>query len=33
MHRRALEGYEKVLGAEHPDPLTSVNNLGNVLVS
>ena len=31
MHRRALEGYEKVLGREHPDTLTSVSNLGNVL--
>ena len=31
MHRRALEAREKVLGREHPDTLTSVNNLGNVL--
>ncbi|KAI7970683.1 hypothetical protein EIK77_003083 [Talaromyces pinophilus] len=31
MHRRALEGRENVLGAEHPDTLTSVNNLGSVL--
>jgi hypothetical protein len=28
MHRRALEGSEKVLGREHPSTLTSVNNLG-----
>ncbi|KAF2179982.1 hypothetical protein K469DRAFT_593887 [Zopfia rhizophila CBS 207.26] len=27
MHRRALEGYEKVLGPEHPHTLTSVYNL------
>jgi tetratricopeptide (TPR) repeat protein len=33
MHRRALEGREKVLGYEHRDTLTSVNNLGNVLSS
>jgi hypothetical protein len=32
MHRRALEGREKVLGPEHPDTLTSVSNLGSVLV-
>ncbi|GAM43571.1 hypothetical protein TCE0_056r18491 [Talaromyces pinophilus] len=31
MYRRALEGYEKVLGHEHPNTLTSVNNLGLVL--
>jgi Tfp pilus assembly protein PilF len=31
MHRRALEGYEKVLGREHPDTHASVNNLGLVL--
>ena len=31
MNRRALEGYEKVLGREHPDTLTSVNNLASVL--
>jgi hypothetical protein len=31
MLRRALVGYEKVLGAEHPDTLTSVDHLGNVL--
>ena len=29
--RRALEGIEKVLGAEHPDTLTIVNNLGILL--
>jgi hypothetical protein len=33
LHRRALEGYEKVLGPEHPHTLTSINNLGNVLKS
>ena len=27
MHRRALEGREKVLGAEHPDTLISVYHL------
>ena len=31
MHRQALRGYEKVLGPEHPDTLTSVNNIGLVL--
>ncbi|KAK5676701.1 hypothetical protein LTR17_027732, partial [Elasticomyces elasticus] len=31
MNRRALEGYEKVLGKEHPDTLTSVSNLALVL--
>ena len=31
MHRQALRGYEKVLGPEHPDTLTSVNNVGLVL--
>lgn len=31
MHRRALEGYKKVLGSEHPDTLTSVSNLWSVL--
>jgi hypothetical protein len=30
MSRRALEGYEKVLGAEHPDTLTSLNCLASV---
>ncbi|KAI9923368.1 hypothetical protein MW887_009938 [Aspergillus wentii] len=30
-HRRGLEGYERVLGPEHPSTLTSVNNLGLVL--
>ena len=30
MHRQALRGYEKVLGPEHPDTLTSVNNVGLV---
>jgi Tfp pilus assembly protein PilF len=33
MHRRALEGREKVLGPEHPYTLTSVGNLGSVLRS
>jgi hypothetical protein len=33
MHRRVLEAREKVLGREHPDTLTSVSNLGNVLSS
>jgi tetratricopeptide (TPR) repeat protein len=31
MHRRALEGYKKVLGHKHPYTLTSVSNLGGVL--
>ncbi|KAH7384380.1 kinesin light chain 1 [Phaeosphaeria sp. MPI-PUGE-AT-0046c] len=31
MHRRALEGREKVLGREHPYTLTSVSQLGLVL--
>ncbi|QKX62526.1 uncharacterized protein TRUGW13939_09687 [Talaromyces rugulosus] len=31
MYRRALEAREKVLGLNHPNTLTSVNNLGNVL--
>jgi tetratricopeptide (TPR) repeat protein len=31
MSRRALEGGEKVLGVEHPNTLTSVNNLAIVL--
>jgi Tfp pilus assembly protein PilF len=31
MLRRALEGRATVLGQEHPDTLTSVNNLGLVL--
>jgi hypothetical protein len=30
-HRRALEGSEKALGKEHPDTLTSLNNLSNVI--
>ena len=30
MNRRALEGYEKVLGVEHPDTLTSVSDLASV---
>ena len=31
MNRRALEGREKVLGVEHPETLTSVDNLASVL--
>jgi tetratricopeptide (TPR) repeat protein len=31
MHRRALEGKEKVLGKEHPNTLASMNNLAEVL--
>ncbi|KAI4219106.1 MAG: hypothetical protein L6R36_008560 [Xanthoria steineri] len=31
MNRRALDGYEKVLGKEHSDTLTSVSNLALVL--
>ncbi|RPA89592.1 TPR-like protein [Choiromyces venosus 120613-1] len=31
MVRRALEGREKVLGPDHPDTLTSVNNLASLL--
>ena len=33
MHQRALKGFEKVLGPEHLDTLTSVSNLGSVLES
>ncbi|OCK99605.1 uncharacterized protein K441DRAFT_724667 [Cenococcum geophilum 1.58] len=33
MHRRDLEGSEKVLRREHLDTLTSVSNLGSVLES
>ena len=33
MHRRALEGHEKVLGKDHPSTLTSLNNLGCLLKS
>ena len=33
LYRRALEGYERVLGREHPDTLTSVNNLALLLKS
>ena len=29
--RRALEGREQQLGAQHPDALSSVNDLGVVL--
>jgi tetratricopeptide (TPR) repeat protein len=31
LYRRALEGREKALGAEHSSTLNSVNNLGNLL--
>jgi len=31
LYRRAMEGREKALGAEHPDTLMSVNNLGILL--
>jgi tetratricopeptide (TPR) repeat protein len=31
LHRRALEGREKALWFEHPDTLSSVNNLGVLL--
>jgi hypothetical protein len=31
MHQRALMARERVLGAEHPDTLTSVSHLGLVL--
>jgi hypothetical protein len=30
MNRRALEGYEKVLGKEHPDTLTSLSDMASV---
>ncbi|KAK3613079.1 hypothetical protein LTR22_028314, partial [Elasticomyces elasticus] len=33
MNRRALKGYEKALGPEHPSTLTSVSNLALVLKS
>ena len=33
MHRWVLEAREKVLGREHPETLTSVSNLGDVLSS
>ena len=33
MHRRALKGYEKILGLEHPDTLISVDNLRLMLSS
>ncbi|CUS09276.1 unnamed protein product [Tuber aestivum] len=33
MHRRVLEGREKILGPDHPNTLTSVNNLAIVLKS
>ena len=33
LYRRALAGYERVMGPEHPDTLTSVNNLAMLLYS
>jgi hypothetical protein len=33
MHRRAVEGREKVLGKEHAQTLDSVNDLGCALYS
>jgi len=33
MHQRDLEGLEKVLRAKHPATLTSVSQLGSVLLS
>ena len=31
--RRAVEGREATLGEDHPDTLTSVNNLGSLQIS
>jgi hypothetical protein len=31
LYRRALDSSERVLGPEHPDTLTSVNNLANCM--
>jgi tetratricopeptide (TPR) repeat protein len=31
LNRRALEGWEKELGEDHPNTLISVNNLASVL--
>ena len=31
MHRQALAGHKMALGVDHPDTLTSINNLGLVL--
>jgi hypothetical protein len=31
MNRRAIEGYGKTLGKQHPDTLTSLSNLADVL--
>jgi hypothetical protein len=31
MNRRALEGYEKAQGSEHPHALTAVSDLASVL--
>jgi len=33
MHRGALEGYEQVLGRDHPSTLNSINNITLVLDS
>ncbi|KAJ5944580.1 hypothetical protein N7516_004748 [Penicillium verrucosum] len=33
IYRRDLEGSKKVLGREHPNTVTSINNLGNILDS
>jgi len=33
MHRRELDGCEKMLGKDHPDTLRSVSNLASVLRS
>ena len=33
MYQRALEGYEKALGAKHPSTLGTVNNLGRLYVN
>ncbi|CUS09492.1 unnamed protein product, partial [Tuber aestivum] len=31
MHRRGLEGRERILGPDHPDTLSSIHNLANTL--
>ncbi|CUS09266.1 unnamed protein product, partial [Tuber aestivum] len=31
MHRRALEGCEKILGPDHPNTLTIVSNMASIL--
>jgi len=30
LYRRALEAYQRVMGPEHPDTLTSVSNLASL---